>query len=80
MTKAVFRRLSQVIGLGIVVLACLVSIQAQVTTGKVRGIVQDPTGAVIAGAKVTITNKNTNVSATSQSSGQGDINQRSASR
>ncbi len=72
MTKAVFRRLSQVIGLGIVVLACLVSIQAQVTTGKVRGIVQDPTGAVIAGAKVTITNKNTNVSATSQSSGQGE--------
>jgi hypothetical protein len=72
MTKTVFRRLSQVIGLGMVVLACLVSTQAQVTTGRVRGIVQDPTGAVIAGAKVTITNKNTNVSTTSQSSGQGE--------
>jgi hypothetical protein len=72
MTKAVFRRLSQVIGLGIIVLACLVSTQAQVTTGNVRGIVQDATGAVLAGAKVTITNKKTNVSATTQASGQGE--------
>src|SRR5262245_29420412 len=72
MTKAVFRRLSQVIGLGIIVLACMVSTQAQVTTGNVRGIVQDPTGAVLAGAKVTITNKQTNVSATTQSTGQGE--------
>jgi hypothetical protein len=72
MTKAVFRRLSQVIGLGIIVLACLVSTQAQVTTGNVRGIVQDPTGAVLAGVKVTITNKQTNVTATTQSSGQGE--------
>src|SRR5262245_2161514 len=72
MTKAVFRRLSQVIGGGMVVLACLVSTQAQVTTGKVSGIVQDPTGAVIDGAKVTISNKLTNVSATTQSSGRGE--------
>jgi Carboxypeptidase regulatory-like domain len=72
MTIAVFRRLSQFIGLGMVVLVCLVSTQAQVTTGKVRGIVQDPTGAVIAGAKVTIINKQTNISATTQSSGRGE--------
>lgn len=55
-----------------VVLACVVSTQAQMTTGKVRGIVQDPGGAVIAGAKVVITNKQTNVSASTQSSGQGE--------
>ena len=72
MTKAAFRLLSQVIGLGMIVLACMVSTQAQVTTGNVRGIVQDATGAVLSGAKVTITNKQTNVSATTQSSGQGE--------
>ncbi|MEK7830461.1 MAG: carboxypeptidase-like regulatory domain-containing protein, partial [Acidobacteriota bacterium] len=53
-------------------LACLVTANAQVTTGKVRGIVQDPNGAIIAGAKVTIKNKATNVSFTVQSSGQGE--------
>jgi hypothetical protein len=45
---------------------------AQQTTGNVRGLIKDPTGALIAGAKVTITNKKTNFSATSQSSGQGE--------
>lgn len=66
-----YRKLSRIVGLVAVVLVCLVTANAQ-TTGKVRGIVQDPSGAIIAGAKVTITNKATNVSATVQSSGQGE--------
>ena len=45
---------------------------AQVTSGKVRGIVLDQSGAVVPGAKVTITNKSTNAEQTVQSSGKGE--------
>jgi hypothetical protein len=47
--------------------------QAQQTTGNVRGIVKDPTGAVIPGAKVTITNKQTNFSSNTQSTEAGEF-------
>lgn len=67
-----YRKLSRIVGLVAIMLACLVTANAQVTTGKVRGIVQDPSGAIISGAKVTITNKATNTSSTVQSSGQGE--------
>src|SRR5207253_9574543 len=46
--------------------------QAQVTTGNIRGIVRDPNGAVVPNAKVTITKKSTNVSATTQTTGSGE--------
>ncbi len=48
---------------------------AQTITGSVTGVVTDPTGAVIAGAKVTATNTGTNVatSATTNSAGLYDI-------
>lgn len=36
-------------------LASAMSVQAQVTTGTVRGVVKDQAGAVIPGATVTIT-------------------------
>jgi hypothetical protein len=45
---------------------------AQVTAGKVRGIVLDQTGAVVPGAKVTIKNKSTNAESTVQTSGKGE--------
>src|SRR5438132_11349418 len=45
--------------------------QAQVTTGVVRGIVKDPNGAVVSGAKVTITDKKTTNSQNAQTSGDG---------
>src|SRR4051812_39536915 len=45
---------------------------AQQTFGNVRGVVKDPNGAVIAGAKVSITNKLTNNTVTTQSSSEGE--------
>ena len=56
----------------IVVLACGISIHAQVTTGTVRGVVTDQTGAVVPGASVTITNPNTKTSQTAESGGSGE--------
>ncbi|MGH9939014.1 MAG: carboxypeptidase regulatory-like domain-containing protein, partial [Blastocatellia bacterium] len=57
---------------GLLALVCVFAATAQTTTGKVRGIVQDPTGAIVAGAKVTVTSKSTNVSQATQSTGQGE--------
>jgi hypothetical protein len=71
-TRNIPCRLSQLAALILIVVTSLLSVHAQVTTGKVRGIVQDPTGAVIAGAKVTITNNKTNVSVTTQTTAQGE--------
>jgi hypothetical protein len=66
-----FRRLVQAT-MAIVVLACGISVHAQVTTGSVRGVVKDQTGAVIPGATVTITDPNTKVSQTTQSGSGGE--------
>src|ERR1700754_2255516 len=70
------RRLCQMAQL--VSLACLLfttslTIHAQVTTGTVRGIVKDQTGAVIPGALVTITEPNTTSSQNSQSGSGGEF-------
>src|SRR5260370_694218 len=46
--------------------------QAQLTTGEVIGTVVDTNGAVIPGAKVTLTNTGTNVAAHTMSNGTGD--------
>jgi hypothetical protein len=54
-------------------LSCVFVIQAQVTTGNVRGVVTDPNGAVVPNAKVTITKLSTNNSATAQTSGSGQF-------
>jgi hypothetical protein len=56
----------------IVVLACGISVHAQVTTGTVRGLVKDQTGAVVPGASVTITNPSTKTSQTAQSGSGGE--------
>lgn len=45
--------------------------EAQVTTGTVRGVVNDVNGAVVPNAKVTITKKSTNESKTTQTTGSG---------
>jgi hypothetical protein len=55
------------------VIACLSPALAQVTTGNVRGVVTDPQGAVVPGAKVTITKKSSNESKTAQTSGEGEF-------
>src|SRR5437763_7990228 len=53
-------------------LACALAAHAQVTSGNVRGIVTDPNGAVVPNAKVTITQKSTNISQTTQTTDTGD--------
>src|SRR5882724_11747323 len=66
------RRFVQAAGLMLVVLACSALASAQQTTGNIRGVVKDPNGAVVSGAKVTITNSQTNVAATTQSGDTGE--------
>jgi hypothetical protein len=55
-----------------VALACVATAHAQTTFGNVRGVVRDPQGAVVPGATVTITNKETNASITTQTTGEGE--------
>jgi len=49
-----------------------ISVQAQVTTGTVRGAVTDQAGAVIPGATVTITNPKTTTSQTAETGNAGE--------
>src|SRR5690348_16182118 len=49
----------------------LISAQAQVDTGTIVGTVTDPSGAVISGAKVTLTNLGTNASLTTTTQADG---------
>ncbi len=67
------RKLTQIAGMIMLVLACVLSAHAQVTTGNVRGVVTDPNGAVVPNAKVTITQKTTNNSTTTQTTDQGEF-------
>jgi len=55
------------------VLLWTVSANAQVTTADVVGAVYDSTGAVIADAKVAITNLGTGLTRTAQSGASGDF-------
>ena len=66
-----FRHLVQA-AMTIVVLACGISVHAQVTTGTVRGVVKDQTGAVVPAATVTITDPKTNTSQTAVSGSGGE--------
>ena len=56
------------------VLALANSVHGQVTTGTIRGVVKDQTGAVIPNATVTITDPNTKNSQTTQSGSGGFSN------
>jgi len=47
------------------------SLQAQVDTGSITGTVTDPSGAVVGGAKVTLTNEGTGTSLTTTTSADG---------
>jgi hypothetical protein len=49
------------------------SASAQVTTGSVRGVVMDTSGAVVAGAKVTISDAKTQTTQTTQSNDSGEF-------
>src|SRR4030095_13855892 len=54
-----------------VALVCVFVVQGQVTTGTVRGVVNDQNGAIVQGANVTLLRKSTNISVTQQTSGSG---------
>jgi Carboxypeptidase regulatory-like domain len=56
----------------LVVFAAMISAQAQVTTGTLRGLVKDPNGAVVPGAKVTITDKTNGSSQSTQTANGGE--------
>jgi hypothetical protein len=60
------------VAIAIVMVACGISVHAQVTTGTVRGVVKDQSGAVIPGAAVTITDPNTKTSQTIQTGNGGE--------
>lgn len=45
---------------------------AQQTTGNVRGLIKDPNGAVVSGAKVTLLDPKTNTSSNTTSTGSGE--------
>ncbi|MEP7270216.1 MAG: carboxypeptidase regulatory-like domain-containing protein [Acidobacteriota bacterium] len=72
MKRNISRDLQRAAGLIGVIIALMVPALAQVTAGKIRGIVLDPTGALVKGAKVTIINASNNSELTAQSSGSGE--------
>jgi hypothetical protein len=59
------------LGLSLALSLIAISVRAQVTTGTVKGIITDPNGAVVTGAKVTIVKKSNNETHTGQTSGSG---------
>jgi hypothetical protein len=73
MVSKTFRRILPMAYALCLVAACAAAAQAQVTTGNVRGVVTDPQGAVVPGAKVTITKKSSNESRAAQTSGEGEF-------
>jgi hypothetical protein len=60
MLQSAFKRFAQIALVAVFALACVVTASAQQTTGAVRGIVTDPAGAVVPGAKVTISSDKLN--------------------
>src|ERR1044072_9464758 len=68
-----FQNLKRAVSVITFALACLVGAHAQVTTGTVRGVINDPNGAAVTNAKVTITKKSTRVSVTTQTSASGQF-------
>lgn len=53
--------------------SCVLSAHGQATTGSVRGVVTDQNGAVVSGAKVTLTRKSTGGTQTSQTNTGGQF-------
>lgn len=68
-----FPKLAHAIGAMLIAVACVFVVQGQVTTGTVRGVVTDQNGAIVPGAKVTLTKKATNTSSTQQTSDSGNF-------
>src|ERR1041385_491544 len=67
------RKIAQVLGALLFAMACVFSAHGQATTGGVRGVVTDANGAIVPGAKVTITKKSNGSSSTTTSSDTGSF-------
>ena len=67
-----FRKRIVALGLGVLVLVVFAaSLSAQDYRAKLQGVVRDPTPAVVAGAKVTMTNVNTGIFAVKETGPDG---------
>jgi len=53
--------------------SCVLSVHGQTTTGSIRGVVTDQNGAVVTGAKVTLSRKSTGGTQTTETSGSGQF-------
>src|ERR1700752_2721158 len=67
------RKSVQILILLVCVFGCLLTAQAEFTTGSARGVGTDPNNDVVVGAKVTITKKSTNVATTVQTNELGQF-------
>jgi hypothetical protein len=61
-----------IVSILIFVIAACVSCRAQTTTGSVRGTITDPSGAIVPGAKVIVTDTATGVQTTDVSNQSGE--------
>jgi hypothetical protein len=68
---AVSRSMQALLVVATVVFLSVTSLQAQVDTGSITGTVTDASGAVVSGAKVTLTDKGTNASLTTTTGASG---------
>lgn len=71
--KRFFTRMQALALLPILAILLSLSASAQQTTGNVRGIVKDPTGAVIPGAQITLKNKATGNALTAETTAEGEF-------
>ncbi|MGH9836037.1 MAG: carboxypeptidase regulatory-like domain-containing protein [Blastocatellia bacterium] len=67
------RSASYVLSLVLLLIAIAVSVFAQAPTASIRGIVSDPSKAIITGAKVTIANKDTGAERATQTNSAGEF-------
>ena len=66
------RRLTEIFGFLALGLMLAVTTFAQVDTGAISGTVKDPSGGVIPGVKVTLTNQDTGLSVSTASGSAGE--------
>jgi hypothetical protein len=70
--KSIWLRAVIVLAITLSGFVSLTTAYAQQTFGNVRGILKDPNGAVVAGAKVTLLDSKTNTSQSTQTTGSGE--------
>src|SRR5262245_11212383 len=66
-------RFSYILSLLLVLVAIAVPAIAQTATGSIRGIVSDPSKAIISGARVTATNKATGATRNAETNSAGEF-------